>query len=97
MAALSEHSNVYNTALIVLTQKGYQLWYDEGTDDYCAEKDGWDFRSPTPCGLLGLVAIFEYKRPDALTEYWWRESGPDLYGRGKLPPVPKAFRRTPTQ
>ena len=26
MAALAQHSNVYNTALLMLAKKGYQLW-----------------------------------------------------------------------
>ena len=79
MAALSEHSNVYNTALLVLKRKGYQVWYNSNTKDYCAEKDGWDFMSRSPCGLLGLVAIYEIKRPSSFAEYWWREEGPELY------------------
>jgi len=29
MLALSEYSNVYNTALVILQRKGYQAWYDE--------------------------------------------------------------------
>ena len=37
MAALSEHSNVYNTAIELLRQRGYQRWYDADTDDFCAE------------------------------------------------------------
>jgi hypothetical protein len=79
MASLSEHSNVYNSALLVLKKKGYQIWYDSKTEDYCAERDGWDFRSPSPCGLLGLVAIFEFKQPAGFVEYWWREEGPEVY------------------
>lgn len=79
MAALSEYTNVYNTALTVLSRKGFQLWYDEGAGCYCAEKDGWDFMSESPCGLLGLVAIFESRSPVEWREYWWREDGADLY------------------
>jgi hypothetical protein len=29
MPALSEYSNVYNTALAVLREKGFQIWYDK--------------------------------------------------------------------
>jgi hypothetical protein len=78
MAALSEYTNVYNTALLVLRAKGYQLWYDKETEDFCAESGGWDFRAPTPCGLLGLVAIFELKKPTQFVDYWWREEGPEV-------------------
>jgi hypothetical protein len=79
MASLSEYSNVYNTALLVLQKKGFQVWYDEQSNLYGAEKEGWDFLSESPCGLLGLVAIFEMKRPETYQEDWWREDGPDLY------------------
>lgn len=85
MPALSEHTNVYNTSLLILQQKGFQLWYDDGARCFCAERDGWDFMSESPCGLLGLVAIFEQKGPTEWREYWWREDGPKLYGH--LPKV----------
>ena len=79
MPALSEYSNVHNTALLILQQKGFQVWYDRKQDVYWAEKDGWDFMSDSPCGLLGVVAIFEHKQPSTYREYWWREDGPDVY------------------
>jgi hypothetical protein len=44
MAALGEYTNVYNTALNLLVRRGYQVWYEPDTREYCAEKDGWDFR-----------------------------------------------------
>jgi len=80
MPALSEYSNVYNTALLILKSKGFRVWLDEPSNLYFAEKNGWDFASDTPCGLLGVVSIYEYKSPKAFTEYWWKESGPDEYG-----------------
>ena len=79
MPALSEYTNVYNTALLILQQKGFRLWYDEPTATYCCERDGWDFRADSPTGLLGVVAIFEHKRPPEFREYWWREQGPLSY------------------
>jgi hypothetical protein len=79
MASLIEYSNVYDTALLILEKKGYQVWYDAETQDYCAERNGWDFRSPSPCGLRGVVAIFEFKQPVQFVEYWWREEGPEVY------------------
>ena len=84
MPALSEHSNVYNTALVILRQKGFQLWQDEH-EQYWAERDGWDFCAESPTSLLGLVAIFEHSAPKEPTEYWWRQREPELYGRGLLP------------
>ena len=29
----------------------------------CRKKDGWDFVANSPCALLGLIAIYEYKNP----------------------------------
>jgi hypothetical protein len=89
MPALSEYSNVYNTALVILQKKGYQLWYDEQTKLYGAEKDGWDFMANDPCGLLGLVAIRDFKQPARFTDYWWREREPDLLD--KLPRQPRPY------
>lgn len=89
MPALSEYTNVYNTALLILQRKGYDLWYDEDTKCFCAQKDGWDFMSESPCGLLGLVSIFELKHPTEWREYWWREDGPRLYGH--LPKVAPTY------
>lgn len=80
MPALSEYSNVYNTALLILEKKGYRLWHDPKRELYYAEKCGWDFTAPTPCGLLGVIAIFEHKNPERFVEYWWVEDGDNLYG-----------------
>lgn len=70
MAALGEYTNVYNTALNLLVRRGYQVWHEPDTREYCAEKDGWDFRGMTPLALLGAVAVYDprpytpvYKRP----------------------------------
>ncbi|EPX64325.1 hypothetical protein D187_005459 [Cystobacter fuscus DSM 2262] len=90
MPALSEYTNVYNTALLILQKKGFQVWLDESIDMYCAEKDGWDFMAQTPCGLLGVVAIFEYKQPSEYREYWWQEQGQDIYSN--LPRQPRAYK-----
>ena len=79
MPALSEYTNVYDTALFVLRNKGYQLWVDETRQVFCAEKDGWDFESESPCGLLGLVTIFEIRQPAQYEEYWWRQGDADIY------------------
>lgn len=73
MPALSEYSNVHNTVFTIITKKGYKLWYDKITETYCAEKDGWDFMADTPCSLLGIISIFEYKNPQTYEEYWWKE------------------------
>jgi hypothetical protein len=72
MPALFEYNNVYGTALAILLKKGYQVWYEENDQIFWAERDGWDFASRSPCGLLGLVAIFEERQPKHYDEYWWR-------------------------
>jgi hypothetical protein len=87
MAALIDYTNVRNTALLIAKQKGFQVWYDRQTDEYCAEKEGWDFRSPSAAGLLGLIAIYEFKQPPAYSEYWWRVDGPELFP--ELPNAPE--------
>jgi hypothetical protein len=78
MPALSEYSNVYNTALSIIKKKGYQLWYDEEAGLYCAERDGWDFMAESPCGLLGVLSIYETKQPSDYSDYWWREEIPNI-------------------
>lgn len=67
MPALSEHVNVYTTAIAVLEHKGFSVWYDRKQDAYCAQRDGWDFWAENPVSLLGLAAIFEYKKPSEYT------------------------------
>jgi hypothetical protein len=86
MAALAEHLNVFDTAVDILTKKGFQVWYDKPADLYYAERDGWDFASPTPVGLLGVVAIFEHVKPTTYAEYWWKS--PKVGLRRNLPATP---------
>lgn len=81
MPALSEYVNVYNSALEVLREKGFRVWRDEGTDTFCAERDGWDFVADNPLSLLGLVGIYEHRRPSEWREYWWKSEGPLDYRR----------------
>lgn len=70
MSALGEAGNVQNTALSILSQKGYQIWQDE-SGEYGAEKNGWDFYANSPIGLLGLIAIYEFKQPSQYIRDWW--------------------------
>ncbi|MBD1229592.1 hypothetical protein [Xenorhabdus griffiniae] len=78
MPVLSEYSNVTNTVFNVLDKKGFNIWYDEEVNMYCAEKDGWDFMADSPCGLLGVISIYEFKQPAEYKEYWWRDEEKDL-------------------
>ena len=72
MAALGEHSNVYDTAIALIVKKGFEVWYEPEKDHFFAEKNGWDFCSDSPCGLLGLIAIFEEISPESFEPYWWK-------------------------
>lgn len=75
MAALSEYVNVRDTVLFVLKEKGFNLWYEDESDLYCAEKNGWDFKADSPCALLGLIHLYELRNPEKYEEYWWRADG----------------------
>lgn len=79
MAALSEYTNVHDTALKLILKKGFRVWHDKEQELYCAEKIGWDFKAETPCSLLGLIAIYEQKQPIEFEEYWWKEDGEDIF------------------
>lgn len=72
MAALGDAGNVQNTALSILKDKGYQIWQDKD-GEYGAEKDGWDFYAGSPVTLLGLIAIYEFKKPYQYKLDWWFE------------------------
>lgn len=72
MPTLSEYGSSHGEAILILREKGWQVWRDDYAQMYCAEKDGWDFMAGSPTALLGLVAIYEYKKPARCTEYWWR-------------------------
>ena len=78
MTDLSAYLNVYNTALVILQEKGYTSRHEVTTDNWHAEKDGWSFLADNPIELLGLAAIFERQAPKTKTENWWRIDQPDL-------------------
>ncbi|CAI2766744.1 hypothetical protein [Flavobacterium collinsii] len=75
MPALSEYSNVHNTVINIITNKGYKIWYNKKNETYYAEKNGWDFMAYSPCSLLGIISIFEHKKPQSYKEYWWKDEG----------------------
>jgi hypothetical protein len=88
MPALGEYVNVYNTALVAIESKGFQVWYDGKAELFCAEKDGWDFMAENPISLLGLIGIYETQAPTDYGEYWWRRTGPDYQ---RLPSSPRPY------
>ncbi|MDO9022289.1 MAG: hypothetical protein Q8S73_31490 [Deltaproteobacteria bacterium] len=98
MPALSEYTNVCNTAILILQERGFRCWADDKMEMFRCERDGWDFAAESPVGLLGLVAIFEHMAPAEYREYWWRKEGPAIYG--SLPQeapefVPVSMRQRP--
>jgi hypothetical protein len=78
MPALSSYLNVENTALVILRNKGFRVWTDEGQSHWFAERDRWDFMADSPTELLGLAAIYEFHHPQQFQEYWWRIEEPSL-------------------
>jgi len=41
----------------------------------------------SPCGLLGIISIYEFKNPKKYEEYWWREEDNSLkYALSSTPP-----------
>src|SRR4051812_47905700 len=97
MPALSDYTNVFGTALCVLAAKGYRLWHDKKTLLYYAERNGWDFCSDSPVGLLGVVAIFEAKKPERYEDYWWRDEQVSFRDLPTTPPRYKSVvSRRPT-
>ena len=65
------------------------MWYSEGTQLFCAEKDGWDFMAESPCGLLGVISMYEFHQPTNYQEYWWKLDTETLYHN--LPKKPKRY------
>jgi hypothetical protein len=78
MPALATFTNVLNTALVILQQKGFRVWSDQDEQKWYAERDGWDFQADDPIQLLGLVGILEHQKPTEYREYWWQLLEPYL-------------------
>lgn len=72
MPALGEYPNVWDSAIAVLEEKGFDVWRDEAAEVFWAQRGGWDFLADSPIALLGLVAIYEQREPGSYTEYWWK-------------------------
>jgi hypothetical protein len=89
MPALSEYVNVYNSALTIIENKGFQIWFNDKAELYCAEREGWDFMAENPISLLGLIAMHEAITPSVYAEYWWKSNPPSDYQ--SLPTKPRAY------
>ena len=74
---LSSYLNVYNTCLVLLRRKGYELVLEK-PETWIAKKDGFVFRADNPIELLGLVGIREELKPTADVENWWKLDEPNV-------------------
>jgi hypothetical protein len=72
--SLVASGNTYNPCLIVLREKGYELWLEKGDERslWCARKDGQSFLAYSGPELLGLVALWEHFGED------WNRQQPDV-------------------
>ncbi len=84
---LGSNSNVYDTCLRLLRQRGFSLHVEgELEPDGCyppdhlwyAEKNGISLYADNPIELLGLATLHDYHQPDRDTPYWWRIEGDDI-------------------
>ena len=68
--------NTYNPSLIVLRQKGYDVWLEKGHSGslWCAKKGDQSFLAYTGPELLGLVVLWEHLGKN------WNQQKPDIYG-----------------
>jgi len=68
--------NTYNPSLIVLREKGYDLWLEKGENGslWCAKKGEQSFMAYTGPELLGLVVLWEHLGDN------WNQQQPDVYG-----------------
>jgi hypothetical protein len=74
--SLVASGNTYNPSLIVLRDKGYDLWLEPGENGslWCARKGDQSFLAYSGPELLGLVVLWEQ-----LGETWNRQV-PDILG-----------------
>ena len=77
---LSSYPNVFNSCLVILQSKGFALSYEKETDSWLAEVNGFKFKADNPIELLGLATVYEDRKPQADSEYWWQINDPYLLG-----------------
>ncbi len=75
-SSLVASGNTYNPSLIVLRQKGYDLWLEEAEDGslWCAMKGHQSFLAYSGPELLGLVVLWEHLGEN------WNQQHPDILG-----------------
>lgn len=75
-SCLVASGNTYNPCLIVLRQKGYNLWLEDsenGGSLWCAKKGDQSFMAYNGPELLGLVTLWEQLGDD------WNQQLPNVY------------------
>ena len=75
-SSLVASGNTYNPSLIVLREKGYDLWLEKGDNGslWCAKKGDQSFLAYSGPELLGLVVMWEHLGEN------WNQQAPDIYG-----------------
>jgi hypothetical protein len=71
---LADAMNTYDSALLVLQNRGYKVWLEPSEDDselgtWWASRNEADFAAFDPLRLLGLVAMWEQRG-----NQWQREA-----------------------
>jgi hypothetical protein len=74
-SSLVASGNTYNPSLIVLRDKGYDLWLEKGDNGslWCARKGEQSFLAYSGPELLGLVSLREHLGEN------WNQQDPDIY------------------
>jgi hypothetical protein len=74
-SCLVASGNTYNPSLIVLRNRGYELWLEKCDDAslWCARKGSQTFLAYTGPELLGLVTLWEELGNN------WNQQKPDIY------------------
>ncbi len=74
-SALVASGSTYNPSLIVLRNKGYELWLECGDKGsfFCAKKGDQSFLAYSGPELLGLVTLWEHFGEN------WNQQEPNIY------------------
>jgi hypothetical protein len=75
-SSLVAAGNTYNPSLIVLRDKGHDLWLekgDYGSHLWCAKRGEHRFLAYSGPELLGLVVLWEHLGSD------WNQQSPDIF------------------
>ena len=79
------HVNIWNDCLHIVKSAGWELRIEPERDEddnpltaprldqvtWIAEKGEFVLIGHTPVELLGLMALYDFRKPDQPTPYWW--------------------------